>query len=162
LSVYAETAEALRSAYDRKVAEREAGEMQAWKAETRQGFLDLLREEGKFRLLEVGAGTGVHGLFFKNAGLEVVSTDLSQAMVEACRAKGLNALQLDFLSLDFEAEFDAVFSLNCFLHITPGDLPGVLAVIRRSLVPNGLLYWGQYGGVDHQGPLQNDNYEPKR
>ena len=38
----------------------------------------------------------------------------------------------------------------------------MLATVRRALRPNGLLFWGQYGGVNHQGQLENDHYEPKR
>ena len=160
--MYRDITEMLRTAYDRKVAEREAKETDQWKAEVRQGFLELLRAEGKSKLLEVGAGTGVHGLFFKDAGLDVVSTDLSQAMVDSCRAKGLDARQVDFLSLDLVDEFDAVFALNCFLHVPRDDLPNVLTIMRQVLNPNGLLFWGQYGGVDHQGLLESDHYEPKR
>lgn len=160
--MYKQISEALRAAYDQKVDEREVSKTQEWKAEVRHRFLERLRDEGKRTLLDVGAGTGVHSLFFKNAGLAVVSTDLSRAMVESCRAKGLNALQLDFLSLDFEEDFDAVFALNCLLHVPPGELQAVLAIIRRALRPSGLFFWGQYGGVNHEGPLENDRYEPSR
>ena len=160
--MYDEIIKSLRTAYDEKVGERESNETQEWKVDVRQRFLETLRVEGKSRLLEVGAGTGVHGLFFKNAGLDVVSTDLSKGMVESCRAKGLDARRMDFLSLDFEEEFDAVFALNCFLHVAQDDLLRVLKAMRRVLKPDGLLYWGQYGGVDHLGPLENDHYTPKR
>ena len=160
--MYSETIESLRIAYEQKVAERESSETQPWKVEVRRKFLELLHEEGKRSLLEVGAGTGVHSLFFKNAGLEVVATDLSNAMVDACRAKGLEAWQMDFLSLNFEKDFDAIFALNCFLHVAPGDLIRVLTAMRRVLKPNGLLFWGQYGGVAHCGELKYDHYQPKR
>ena len=40
-------------------------------------------------MLEIGAGTGIHGLFFQQNELAVVSTDLSAEMVRLCRAKGL-------------------------------------------------------------------------
>ena len=85
--------------------------------------------ENRTRLLEIGAGTGTHGLYFQEGGLEVVSTDLSAAMVEACRAKGLEAIQADFLNLPFEAEFDIVFGLNCLLHVPQEGLHEVL--VRR-------------------------------
>jgi ubiquinone/menaquinone biosynthesis C-methylase UbiE len=161
--MYEQVKESLRCAYDLKVEERDSFETKSWKIQLRNDFLNLLKNESKSKLLEVGAGTGVHGSFFDRSGLQVVSTDLSLAMVEACRAKGLEASQMDFQSLDFDDEtFDAVFALNCFLHVPSDDLAEVLEAMHRVLKPGGLLYWGQYGGKDYQGHLDNDNYEPKR
>lgn len=149
--MYHEIARKLRAAYDRQVEERETSDTQPWKVDVRQRFLELLRAEGKHRLIEIGAGTGVHGLFFQESGIEVVTTDLSQAMVESCRAKGLDARELDFLSLDFGEKFDAVFAMNCLLHVAPGDLRQVLAAIRQLLNPDGLFFWGQYGESSFRG-----------
>jgi SAM-dependent methyltransferase len=161
--MYEQVKESLRCAYDLKVEERDSLETEPWKIQLRNDFLNLLKNESKSKLLEVGAGTGVHGSFFDRSGLQVVSTDLSLAMVEACRAKGLEASQMDFQSLDFDNEtFDAVFALNCFLHVPSDDLAAVLEAMHRVLKPGGLLYWGQYGGKDYQGHLDDDNYEPKR
>src|SRR5690349_2584581 len=104
----------LRAAYDRAVEEREAKSVSPWKLEERQRFLDLLRQEQKTTLLEIGAGTGRDSLFFQEQGLRVTCTDLSPAMVEHCRQKGLNAQVMDFRHLDFPDEsFDAVYALNC-------------------------------------------------
>jgi SAM-dependent methyltransferase len=122
----------------------------------------LVSLEGKSRLLDLGAGTGIHALFFKNAGLDVVCMDFSAGLIKACLAKGLEAVEKDVRALDFESEFDAVFALNSLLHIAPGDLPGVLERICNALRPNGLFYWGQYGGISHQGALERDHYDPKR
>lgn len=56
--------------------------------------------------------------------LQVVATDLSPAMVGFCRQKGLDAHVMDFLHLDFPAgSFDAVYALNCLLHVPNADLP---------------------------------------
>lgn len=112
--------------------------------------------------MEIGAGTGVHGLFFKESGIKVLSTDLSENMVEACREAGLEALRVDFLSMSFDSEFDAVFAMNCLLHVPPIELSLVLKNVARTLRPGGLFYWGQYGGVKHEGPVEQDDYEPKR
>ena len=160
--MYATICDRLRSAYDRSVDERDGHQTQTWKKRLRSDFLDLIQLEGRSRLLEVGAGTGVHGLFFKKAGLDVCCTDLSPALVECCRSKGLRAEALDFLSIGSLGTFDAIFSMNCFLHAPPEDLPNVLERMQRSLVDGGLLYWGQYGGVSYTGILDNDSYEPKR
>ena len=152
----------LRAAYDRMVDERDASATQPWKAVLRQRFLDQVLTEGGSSLLEVGAGTGVHGRFFSDGGLDVLATDLSSAMVESCRAKGLNARQMNLLMFDIDGSFDAVFALNCLLHVPPEQLVDVLRSIHAVLHPGGLLCWVQYGGVQHQGPMSNDHYCPKR
>jgi 2-polyprenyl-3-methyl-5-hydroxy-6-metoxy-1,4-benzoquinol methylase len=109
--------EALRAAYDSAADLREGSRLQSWKAQERNRFLDLLRMEGASSLLEVGAGTGVHGAWFAQQGLHVVATDLSPVMVEHCLAKGLEAYEMAFLDLDFDEPFDAVFGMNCLLHV---------------------------------------------
>lgn len=133
--------------YNGDASRRDQGEKSDWKVEERARFLDALRDEGKQTLLEVGAGTGQDSLFFKDAGLTVTATDLSPVMVEHCRAKGLEAHVMDFLGLEFdEASFDAIYSLNCLLHVPRETLPDVLANFRRLLTPGGLFYLGIYGG----------------
>lgn len=153
----------LRAAYDRAVEERENKPILPWKIEERRRFLDLLRQEQKTTLLEIGAGTGRDSLFFQEQGLQVTCTDLSLAMAQHCRQKGLNAQVMDFRHLNFPAEsFDAVYALNCLLHVPNSDLPAVLQQIQRVLKPGGLMFLGVYGGIEHERQLPNDTYEPKR
>jgi len=64
INMYDQVIKNLKTAYDCKVAEREARELVPWKAAEREDFLSLLQNAGKHRLLEVGAGTGLHGKFF--------------------------------------------------------------------------------------------------
>jgi predicted TPR repeat methyltransferase len=152
----------LIDAYDAMVGTREGRPAEEWKQAERSGFLARLLHDDLRRLLEVGAGTGLHGKWFSDSGLEVVCTDASPAMVEACRAKGLNALRVDFLGLERDWRFDAVFAMNCLLHVPPVDLPVVLRAIHNVLDAGGLFYWGQYGGIDRAGTYERDVYEPKR
>jgi len=155
--------EHLRRAYDGKAQERETRAISDWKIEERARFLSLLQAEGKRRLLEIGAGAGHHARFFQDSGLEVVCTDLSPEMVRLCREKGLTAYVMDFMGLDFaEGSFDAVFALNCLVHVPRRELPRVLQVIRTVLSPGGLFYLGVYGGRAHEGVWPEDTYEPKR
>jgi SAM-dependent methyltransferase len=153
----------LRTAYDRMVAERDGHETQPWKVDERWRFLAELRKEQRTSLLEVGAGTGVHGKFFQDQGLQVVCTDLSPEMVRRCRARGLEAHVADFLNLDFgDRRFDAAFAMNCLLHVPYQDLGRALAAIAATLVPGALFYLGQYGGIERTGVWHGDYYEPKR
>lgn len=161
---YQQATEHLLRSYNPEMArERDRAEKDAWKVSERQAFLDLLKQEGKRTLLEVGAGTGIDSLFFQENGLRVVCTDLVPAMVELCRAKGLEAYVKDFLSLDFPpASFDALYALNCLLHVPSKDLPAVLEKLHSQLRPGGLFFLGVYGGSEQEGIRENDNYQPPR
>ena len=153
----------LRKAYDRKAEERDGKEISSWKMDERQRFLALLQEEGKQSLLEIGAGTGACSKFFQDSGLEVITTDLSPENVRLCREKGLTAYVMDFLELEFSlCSFDAIYALNCLLHVPKRDLPSVLQAIRGLLKPRGLFYLGVYGGKEYEGVYPEDDYEPKR
>ncbi len=153
----------LRQSYDRQAEERDKRQISTWKIEERDYFLSMLQQENKRSLLEIGAGTGQYAKFFHDKGLTIICTDLSPEMVRLCRAKGLTAYTMDFLSLDFpDSSFDAVFALNCLLHVPKKDLPQVLQAIRALLKPDGLFYLGLYGGQERAGTWPEDDYEPKR
>lgn len=161
--MYSQVINDLRESYNRMVEERDKKEIVSWKMEERQQFLSLLQKENKENLLEIGAGTGVHGKFFQDNGLEVICTDLSPELVKRCQEKGLTAYTMDFLNLDFpDCSFDAVYALNCLLHVPQKDLPKVLKAIQALLKPGGLFYLGVYGGIEREGTWPEDHYEPKR
>jgi SAM-dependent methyltransferase len=153
----------LRSTYDSNAPERDAMVRPPWRFTERAAFLDRLRAVGASRLLEVGAGTGQDSAYFRDEGLQVVATDLSAEMVRRCEAKGLEAYVMDFLHLDFPAEsFDAVFAVNCLLHVPNADLPAVLSALAWVLRPGGLGYLGAHGGDGHEGVWEADEQVPKR
>ncbi|HEY6539464.1 MAG TPA: class I SAM-dependent methyltransferase [Ktedonobacteraceae bacterium] len=161
---YQQVIKTLRAAYSSESAEqRDNSEKEDWKLVERQRFLALLQQEGKATLLEIGAGTGKDGLFFQENGLRVVCTDLSPAMIALCRAKGLEAYMMDFLHLDFApASFDAIYALNCLLHVPGAALPAVLQKIRDLLRPSGLFFLGVYGGFEKEGVNEQDYHVPPR
>jgi SAM-dependent methyltransferase len=153
----------LREAYDRTASARDRMDDAAWKQPERKRFRLLLREIGAANLLEIGAGHGVSGRYFADQGLDVVCVDLSPELVERCRAKGLSARVMDFGTLEFPpGSFDAVFGMNCLLHVPSTDLDRVLRSVRRVLAPGGLFYWGQYGGRDLEEVWDGDDHRPKR
>lgn len=154
----------LRAAYSAdKANERDKNVVEPWKIAERQHFLSVLQQEGKKTLLEVGAGTGRDSKFFQDHGLQVTSTDLSPEMVKLCQQKGLTAYVMDFLSLDFpEQSFDALYALNCLLHVPSVDLSRVLHKLYMLLKPGGLFFLGIYGGIEREGSGPDDNHEPKR
>ena len=159
---YDEVLPRLRTAYDAMVEVRRRQVDAPWKQAERAAFHDRLPAERRPRLLEIGAGTGVHGRWFADHGVEVVCTDASGAMVEASRALGLAAEQVDVLGLDGDGSFDAAFAMNCLLHVPRPTLPAALGAVRTVLKPGGLCYLGQWGGIDRAAIWAEDVYEPKR
>ncbi|TFE19738.1 class I SAM-dependent methyltransferase [Cohnella luojiensis] len=153
----------LKQAYNNFAEHREQTQIEPWKYKEREQFLRYLRQEGRSTVLEIGAGTGRDSLYFQQEGLQIVSVDLSEEMVRLCKEKGLEARCMDFYHLDFDSEsFDAVYALNCLLHVPKVQLDTVLEQIERVLKPGGLFFCGVYGGQESEGVWEKDFYEPKR
>ncbi|MFI7598386.1 class I SAM-dependent methyltransferase [Actinoplanes sp. NPDC049681] len=154
---YEEVVRSLRGIYDARAAEREAMTKYDWKLEERAAFLDRLRTTEARTLLEVGAGTGQDAEFFAAAGLRVTAIDISPAQIAYCRKKGLNAEVRHVLDLGFgPGTFDAVWSMNCLLHVPNADLPRALRAIRAVLTPGGLFFLGLWAGDGTEGVMEDD------
>ncbi|WP_303784993.1 class I SAM-dependent methyltransferase [Sandarakinorhabdus limnophila] len=105
--------------------------------------LDLLAPRDGERVLDLGCGDGVLTQKLINAGSDVVGVDADPAMVAAAQAKGIDARLGDARALDFDGEFDAVFT-NAALHWV-GQPDVVTAGVKRALKPGG-RYVGEFGG----------------
>jgi SAM-dependent methyltransferase len=99
------------------------------------GVLGLLAAQPGERILDLGCGDGVLTEQLAALGCEVVGVDAGAAQVAAARQRGLSALVMDGERLEFEAEFDAVFS-NAALHWMRNP-DAVLAGVWRALRPGG-------------------------
>jgi SAM-dependent methyltransferase len=162
---YQQVRDDLRRAYDGAADRRDRRDKQPWKQKERAAFLRRLEQASCRRLLEIGAGTGQDSEFFAAHNLDVVATDMSAAMVARCRDKGLHARVMDFSELGFPAgSFDAVYAMNCLLHVPNAELPAVLASIARVLVPGGLFFLGVCSGDERagEGAATSDDHVPAR
>ncbi|MGM1050425.1 MAG: class I SAM-dependent methyltransferase [Bacillota bacterium] len=154
---------ALKQAYNHHAELRDSMELEDWKAEERKNVLRVFQENQVRNVLETGAGPGRDSLYFRQHGLDVTAIDMSEEMVHLCQQKGLNAMVMDFYHLKFaDQAFDAVYAMNCLLHVPKVQLIDVLVEIRRIMKPNGLFYLGLYGGLSTDGVWEQDTYEPKR
>lgn len=153
----------IRQAYAQDIAARERRPLPFWREEHRRLFLHRLRMADSRSLLEVGAGVGRDAAFFAEGGLSVTCIDLTPEMVRHCQSKGLRAEVMDAVELSFPNEaFDAVHCVNSLLHLTKPEFATALEEVRRVLRPNGLFFYGTWGGLSHEGVYEDDPLTPPR
>ncbi len=105
---------------------------------------DLLAPVAGERILDLGCGHGKLTLKFAELGIAVVGVDASPEQVAACRKLGLEARVLAGENLDYENEFDGVFS-NAALHWMK-QADRVIGGVFRALKPGG-RFVGEMGGA---------------
>jgi SAM-dependent methyltransferase len=121
-------------------------------------------------ILDLGCGTGSHGLNWASAGLSVTGMDLSEPMLEQARRKatgqGLRTefIQGDIRTLDLRRTFDAVTSMFAVLgYLTANeDLERAFQTARRHLDPGGLFVFDAWNGpaVLTQAPQNREKTFP--
>lgn len=108
--------------------------------------VELLAPRPGERILDIGCGDGPLTEAIAGLGASVLGIDASAEQVAAARARGLEARVLDAQALDFDAEFDAVFT-NAALHwMRKPD--AVIDGVWRALKPGG-RFVGEMGGGDN-------------
>ncbi|MBO4502646.1 MAG: class I SAM-dependent methyltransferase [Candidatus Methanomethylophilus sp.] len=134
--------------YDRNAEEYGGMTFSADMSETRQVFLNLLKEGDS--VLDLGCGSGRDSKAFLEAGLAVTAVDGSAGMCEVARRNtGLPVRRMLFSELDYDSEFDGVWACASLLHVPAAELPGVLSLVRRALKDWGVFFccfkkgWGE-------------------
>ena len=112
-------------------------------AELGGAALDLLDPQPGERILDVGCGEGTLTAKIVERGATVLGIDNSPEMIEAARAKGIDAVLMAAEELPFESEFDAAFS-NATLHWVLEKEQAARAIFR-ALKPGGRVA-GERGG----------------
>jgi len=77
--------------------------------------VDLLAPKENEEILDLGCGEGTLACEIQKSGAKVMAVDLSDAMVESAKAKGIDAHVMSITELPFQNNFDAIFS-NAALH----------------------------------------------
>jgi SAM-dependent methyltransferase len=105
--------------------------------------VDLLAPRPGERILDLGCGDGVLTTKLASMGCHVIGVDTSARQIDAARKLGLDVRVANGETLDFEGEFDAVFS-NAALHWM-SDPAKVITGVCRALKPHG-RFVAEFGG----------------
>ncbi len=105
--------------------------------------IELLNPQKAEHILDLGCGDGRLTKALQDLGIVVTGVDYSDNLVQAAKALGLVAEQMDAHELTFTNEFNAVFS-NAALHWMKQP-EKVIAGVKRALKPNG-RFVAEFGG----------------
>ncbi|MEG6509312.1 methyltransferase domain-containing protein [Methyloligella sp. 2.7D] len=116
-------------------------------AELGTPLLGLLAPREGERILDLGCGDGALTEKIAATGADVLGTDMSENLLAAAKARGLDVVWADGHDLPFENEFDAVFS-NAALHWM-NQPDKVIEGVFRALKPKGrfVAELGGHGNV---------------
>ncbi len=105
-----------------------------------------------FAILDVGCGPGRDLATFRELGHVPVGLDGAPSFVRMARERtGAEVLHQDLLRLDLPAaRFDGVFANAVLFHVPSQELTRVLAELRRSLRPRGVLFSSNPHGPDRE------------
>jgi SAM-dependent methyltransferase len=107
------------------------------------------------RILDLGCGTGNHGLRLARRGYEVVGVDRSASMIRRARAKavarrarGIRFRHGDLRTTPLGEQFDVALMMFAVLgfQLTDKDVKAALDAVRRHLPPGGLLIFDIWYG----------------
>ncbi len=116
-------------------------------------FMKMLGpSEAQPRVLDLGCGAGRDMAWLEGHGARVVGADLSAGMLAIAKGEATGPLvQMDMRQLPFKNNcFNGVWCMASMLHIPRAEASGVLAEVRRVLLPGGALLLGLQEGEGEQ------------
>jgi SAM-dependent methyltransferase len=118
-----------------------------------EALLAAIRTEPPFTILDLGCGPGRDLKAFADLGHVAVGLEGAERFAAmARRHSGCEVWQQDFLRLDLpDDHFDGVFANAALFHVPRQELPRVLADLRATLKPGGILFSSNPRGQDEEG-----------
>jgi len=116
-------------------------------------LLDHIEGGLRCTILDFGCGPGRDLKTFSDLGHIAVGLDGAAQFVEMARAySACEVWQQDFLKLDLpDDRFDGVFANASLFHVASQELPRVLAELRATLKPGGVLFTSIPRGRNEEG-----------
>lgn len=108
--------------------------------------------ENKFKILDLGCGSGRDSKFFIEKGYQVVALDISEELAKkASEYIGQEVLVKDMREMDFEDEFSGIWACASLLHIPYNQMEEVLKKCFVAMKKDGILYTSfKYGEEDYE------------
>ena len=102
-------------------------------------FLKYVPKDGY--ILDLGCGSGRDTKAFLDMGYKVDAIDGSKELcVLASEYTGIEVKNMDFVDVECEGKYDAIWACASLLHVEFDALPGVINKLRDAVKPGGVWY----------------------
>jgi SAM-dependent methyltransferase len=139
--------------YNARADEFRAGTRNHDVAQNIDALLRHIEGTPPFTILDFGCGPGRDLATFTRLGHRAIGLDGAERFVTMARAEtGCEVWHQDFLALDLPDErFDGVFANAALFHVPTQELARVLAELRATLKPRGVLFSSNPRGANEEG-----------
>jgi SAM-dependent methyltransferase len=147
----------LRAYYEEEARLRRRGPLRGPRLALRSEFIELLGDEGRTSVLDLGAGPGRDGEAFVAAGMRFVGLDLAVGNAAVAASVGVTVIPGSIAAPPLRtATFDAGWSMSTLMHVPTADVPTVLAAMLGPLRPGAPVMVGQWGGDQGDAVINRD------
>ena len=142
----------LTAYYDAEARAGVRGELDTMRVDIRNRFIDVMRREGRCRLVDVGSGPGRDTLAFQHDGFDTIGVDLAPANTMVMRERGAVGAAGSLYALPLaDATFDVLWTMSTFVHVPHDRFDEAMNELVRVVTPGAPLTIGTWGGRDFEG-----------
>ena len=119
-------------------------------------FISMLPEKGK--ILDAGSSAGRDSAYFKEEGLDVVSVDFSDGMIEEAKKLDVNTIKGNLLDMSSSEEFVGIWCMATLADIPKSEAPKLIKNFSKALKKDGILYIAVKKG-DSEQIIEKERYD---
>lgn len=153
----------LTAYYDAEARAGVRGELDTMRVDIRNHFIELMRQEGRCRLVDVGSGPGRDTLAFQHDGFDTIGVDLAPANAVVMRERGAVGAAASMYALPCaDATFNGLWTMSTFVHVPHDRFDEAMNELVRVVTPEAPLAIGTWGGRDFEGVPEFGELRPYR